>query len=56
MQQRTNKKQGQIKESQIYRDIKYSIETVSFVKENLHVIQENFPVWTIAQRSNQGVL
>ena len=56
MQQRTNTKQGHIKESQIYRAIKYSIETVSFVKENLHVTQENSPVWTIAQRSDQEVI
>ena len=48
MQQRTEKKKQQqqrhIKESQLYRAIKYSIENVSFAKENLHIIQENFPV------------
>ena len=44
------------KESHIYRAMKYSIETTSFGKKNLHIIQGNFPVWTIVQRRDQGAI
>ena len=36
--------------------MKYSIETVSFGKKNLHIIQETFPVWTVVQRRDQGII
>ena len=36
--------------------MKYSFETVSFGKKNLHIIQETFPVWTVVQRRDQGII